>query len=758
MFRRIMLMTVLMTVVLSALSAPPTKKKAAPKRTLTQNVAEFASQNAVTLPRAIEGVRIPSEASFKDTNFSATALEKELASELDRRVKTVPVKDLIRDRELCRQALALDAIRTAGAANLDELAASDPKYAAFMKVFLNDADFMRLYAGAELIPQNSAVGFRVMADIWARDGKSSDFDKRLCAGIAACWGAGPQSERLQRAEQLSRGDGQRSDPVWRYFFFRQSEKAGVLHPNYAHLRPWEIRFIAGNSWDDESLWYLQHRILLPWDQYGSACWAAKYTGASVFGDTIQGPLFSVQTPRWMGSGESTIVHGGVCGGLSHVGAHAAAARGIPAYTVGQPGHCAYGFRLKRGEWKGGFGGPDGGPHNWIFEGKAPTMTRLMEDAFKDDRLVDHAVLLRAFGRAGSQEAYAQAARVWPHNYNLQREYLQKLKDDGQSVVPHLRVITPAYAKHGFALNALTKPFAQEIEGGLTPERRVKWFLSSHRAIANTPPSWAENDIKPILKEQLQGMDEKTEAEFVGQLFRLYMGGKNDQVLGQLLEWAIENYVAKGRDQVFADAFASVTQSTVADGQVKKGAMKDKNAARKIFAQAIVAAENAKSPIAVNALTDLAEKQGLADGSDPNLKIALPAHEKLISDQGLLSISTTSGWDSPIDHRNVLRPAPGRFHTDKETTNWALVDLGKTYPISTVMVVKNTGNEWRSRHLRVSRSVDGATFFPIDESYDTPNIWTVPGEDQPARWIKVERISDDPEFFHLRNILIFTKEK
>ncbi len=55
---------------------------------------------------------------------------------------------------------------------------------------------------------------------------------------------------------------------------------------------------------------------------------------------------------------------------------AAQAHGIPAYPVGQPGHCAYGaaVRVKRGEWKGGFGGPDGGMHNHIFGGQAPPPT------------------------------------------------------------------------------------------------------------------------------------------------------------------------------------------------------------------------------------------------------------------------------------------------------------------------------------------------------------------------------------------------
>ncbi len=741
-------------VCVSVQAAPRRAASRSSKSKVTQNGGEFAAVNSV--PRAIDGVKIPAAPDFPDSAFSATALQAKLEAAVKEKANE-PVRELLKDKEFCRQVLALDAIRTAGASNLDALAKKDGRYGAFMKAFFADLNFMRLYAGAELIATDSAEGFRVMADIWARDGHDEKFDKRLCAGIAACWGAGPLSEALQYAETLPRGHGNRCDPVWRYFFFKQSARRGVLHPNYRKLRPWEIRFIAGNRWDDESLWWLQHRINLPWDQYHNACWAAKYSGCSVFGETVQGPLYTVQSPMDMGSGECTMLHGGVCGSLSHVGAHAAAAHGIPAYTVGQPGHCAYGYRLVRGNWQGGFGGPHGGPHNWIFKGAAPTMTRLMEDAFAENKVVDTGVVLRAMWRAGVTDAGQMAARLWPHNFNLQREYLQSLKDAGKPLAPHLRKIVSAYNTHGFAFAELMQPFKKEIEAELSPEARVKWFLSLHRAIANTPPSWAAKDVAPLLKEQVVGMDEKTEAEFVGKLFQVYMTGLNDQVFGILLEWSIATYVGNGRDQIFADAFASVADAS-AEGTPTKGAMKDQNAARGIFAKALVAAEKAKSAIAVNALTDLAEKQGLADGCDPGRKLTLPAGERLISDQGLLSISTTSGWDHPIDHRNVLRDAAGQFHTDKETANWALVDLGKNYPISSVLVVKNRGNEWRSKHMRVSRSVDGATFFPLAENENTPGEWLVSGENQPARWIKVERLSDNPDFFHLRNILIFTKEQ
>ena len=736
--------------------------------TLTQNDAEFFLSGKV--PRAVEGIALPPERTFSSAKADCAKMESRLASLIAAKPRSTPLKTLVKDRDFCRNAMALDAIRRAGAANLDALAAKAPKYAAFIRTFLSDPDFLRLYASAGLVPSDTAEGFRVMADIWARDGQSPDFDKRLAAGIAACWGAGPQSDRLQYCETLGTDDGDRCDPVWRYFFFRDGEKKGLLHPGYKNLKPWEIRFIAGNSWSDESLWYLRHRINLPWDGYDEACNAVRYAGYSPFGATVQGALYWVQAPAWMGAAQKAVVHGGVCGALSHTGAHAAAAHGIPAYTVGQPGHCAYAYRPERGKWIGGNAGPDGNPHNWIFPGVAPTMTRLMERAFGDDKLVDRCVLLLALWRLKVPGAGAYLAKAWPHNAHVQEEFLKNLKATGGKVSEHFeKILLPAYAEHGFALYRLSQPFEDDIVRELGREGLAKWRLSVHGAIAGTPPSWAAKDTGKIVEEQIAGMGEAAETAYVGKLFGVYAGAKNDQAFGGLLEWAIERYVKSGREATFGRLFEYASEglkAAAAKAQAKakatKGAPADSSAggdadsARKAFGGAIIAAENARSPIAVNALTDLAEKKGLSDGWDPGKKIKMPSGERLVSDRGFLTISTTSVWDRPVDHRNVLRDAPGRFHTDREPLNWAIVDLGSERSVGTVIIVKNSGWESRSKHMRILRSVDGATFLPVAESEDTPSEWRVQCGGQRARWIKVERISAAGDYFHLRNILVFEK--
>ena len=65
--------------------------------------------------------------------------------------------------------------------------------------------------------------------------------------------------------------------------------------------------------------------------------AHPYRGYNAFGDTVQGPMYYMPFKGTFGSdAEMAIEVGGVCGSLSHVGAAAAIASGIPAMTMGEP--------------------------------------------------------------------------------------------------------------------------------------------------------------------------------------------------------------------------------------------------------------------------------------------------------------------------------------------------------------------------------------------------------------------------------------
>jgi len=101
----------------------------------------------------------------------------------------------------------------------------------------------------------------------------------------------------------------------------------------------------------ESQVWLRDNVKLPIQRYRSACWQVPYRGYNCFGDSVQTWKyyfpFEGSFPSFT---EMTRFVGGVCGRLSGYGAAAAVANGIPATTMGEPGHCAYAVRLARGKW------------------------------------------------------------------------------------------------------------------------------------------------------------------------------------------------------------------------------------------------------------------------------------------------------------------------------------------------------------------------------------------------------------------------
>ena len=702
------------------------------------------------------------------------SLEKGLLAQIEKNAAGKNASDIYKDKELLSLLTLVDILQTTGSKNLTELTQKEKKYIPFFNAFFNDLDWMQLYLQAGLIPKDKAVSLRVLGDIWLAHGKDADFKTylSLATGTAAAWGEGNFSPRLQAGESDTTGG--KCDPVWRYNFFKEAHKAGKLHTNFINLKPWEIRFVSGGTWDDASLEYLQNTINIPPRRYGWACWRAEYTGTSEFGESIQGPLFYTPWNKEIGQAQKTVEHGGVCGALSHVGHTAAAARGIPSYPVGQPGHCAYGFRLERGKWEGGFGGPDGGPHNAIFPGPAPTSTRLMEEAFKDDDKVDvgykTASIAKIMGQLGqtktAKSAWKQSLRMLPHNMFLQQEFQDfALNNDlytPEEWYTYATQLLAVHKTHGFAaLETLKKILPKALEGA-SDEKKLEWFAMVQEALAQTPISWAV-DITPILQEQKSSLDDIKSGElYLANLLNTHMNIGDGSNFGKVLEWAIENYVNSGQGEAFSRSFSTaVAQSGSSENKTDSSddATKQKqDKMRDAFGKAIVAAENARSLSAVRAISDAAkEYQRDSYNAPTEAQLNLP-EGKLVSDKGFLRLSTSSNWDSPCDHLNVLSLKGGAFHTDNEEKPEVIVQLAEPANVSSLLIVKNHGNEWRTKKMKISRSTDGATWYEMAATEDMPSQWRIDFPDAPAaKWIKIESMPKEKTPLHLSRILVFEKK-
>lgn len=143
----------------------------------------------------------------------------------------------------------------------------------------------------------------------------------------------------------------------RFAYYFTSYQAGKLNNLFDEMKYWETRIVTGcaasSSWGSpQSLKWQRDNVNLPVEGYPGAMGQVAYRLFNVAGDGVfndacyTGPLkkYTDYATAWQ---HREI--GGVCGALSHYGAFAALAHGIPAMPMGEPGHCAFTVRIGN-EW------------------------------------------------------------------------------------------------------------------------------------------------------------------------------------------------------------------------------------------------------------------------------------------------------------------------------------------------------------------------------------------------------------------------
>lgn len=700
-------------------------------------------------------IAMPSKARAALEKGDYAAVQKALITNIKGR-KNLPLEN----RQVMGICMVLEMLRCTSPDVLTAYAAESKSKAAFLREFLADGEWLELYLGCGLVPYHSRVGIDVLYRIWRED-KGKVKNKKLAVALASVWGGG----EIWKTPPVQLLNPNRYNPVRRYRFFCEQEKKGLLHKNYPNLRPWELRFVVGNpgqDWDDASYEYAARTIQIPWDKYDWACWSATYTGVSKFGDSVQGGYYNLPFSE-ISWAESTLRSGGVCGAMSHLGAVAAMAHGIPAYTCGQPGHCAYAVRPERGKWIGGFGGPDGGMHNYIFGNKAPTSYRLMETVFGDDEGITRAYLksycARAWEAAGEKEkavdAWREALAISPLHPFFRAELHRLLKEQGMSApecYDYLAHTMPLYQGHGVAAMEMTQDL-QELIKAFSEEQRMEIFTMQHKALSTTPSSWAVKPADLVQKQADMMLDFKSREKFLARVFSIHMNAEDATTFGQLLEWAVKTYVSTGSAgaRIFNNAFAAAaasgdTSAPMSEERARKMAS--------IYGKAIFAAEEARSAAAFKALTAGAARLGSNPPEYPALKEAAGMPGKPLP-AILFRQSTTSPWDTPVWHSGVPTLRGGKCHTAKEARPNFIVEL--EHPtFLTGCIIRKTGNGGRMPRATVYTSSDGATWFKQAESGNVPYEWSVRfPEGTSGKWVKLEFDNgDSPNFAHISHFVIY----
>ncbi|MBR5330412.1 MAG: hypothetical protein IKV13_02885 [Akkermansia sp.] len=671
-----------------------------------------------------------------------------------------------KDAEAVHLGMLHELIRVTGSEVMTAYAAEDKEKCEFLEKFVTDAEWLELYMTCGLVPWQKKTGVDVLYRIWVEE-KGKVQNKALAVALASCWGGGETWQKPAIETALPN----KFNPVRRYKFFQKQEKKGLLHPNYPNLKPWELRFVVANpgqDWDDASYEFAAKAINLPWDKYGIACWAATYTGTSKFGDSVQGGAYNLPyaNESWA---EATLRNGGVCGAMSHLGAVAAMAHGIPAYTCGQPGHCAYAVRTERGKWVGGFGGPDGGMHNMIFGHQAPTSYNLMEAVFADDKKVARAYrksfcarALEAIGKdAEAEKMWGSALKDSPlHPFFRAPLHALMLK---RGVTPDechdylVKEMLPHYDGHGVAAMNAAADLA-EVVNQLPEKKLLHIYKLEQEALATTPSSWAVK-LDELVQKQAESLQKDSARQtYLTDMFTAHMQKGDGTTFGQLLEWAVKTYVATEEgSKLFNKAFAKAAESAGGGAGASGESAEERNKKMQTaYNKAIVAAAQARSAPAFQALT-----KGALALSTPDYK-ADPL-QKMGELKGkpakgvLMRISTTSNYDAPMLHAGIMTPEGGKCHTAKEQTPTFIVELQKPGHTTGCIIRKTNGNEGRMKKAVVSTSEDGATWFKRAEIDNMPKEWVARFPDGTrAKWVKLEFENAHPDFAHISHFVTFTR--
>lgn len=548
----------------------------------------------------------------------------------------------------------------------------------------------------------------------------------------------------------------------RYRYFRDSRKAGKLHPIFDTLETWEKRFVVsagGNGgwagdggWGEQSLVWLRDHVKLPVKDYTGACWQAPYRLENVFGDSIHGSKYYAPFDHMIHA-ERVREVGGVCGSLSHYGATAARANGIPAITMGEPGHCAYAVRTKRGEWTPAYSlSWERGLHTSLW-GRTWTQLVLQEKVLGEKYAADRSSLhlwqahaLKTTNPDLADKAYKLALAAQPLDQPVWLEYVAWLKDSRKLDALQWKKVhdeaLAALATYPEAAWDVVKLVEAAMIKDVPQDERIPFLLTFHNAIANQkgPVMW---DLPKALDEQAKLLGNPAqELEFFEQVVTLQ--AKSESWLAPVVAWGSERF-GKGGDTRWFEALGRGL-STGTGGVAG-------DATRKALRPAILAAAATGNIDAFQALAKV-----VSNSDAPKLPALEPFPGELLSSGGLIRLSTTSNWDAPESHAGVLEEKGGRLHTDSEVHPHVIVRLAKLGELSGIVVADtSTGyNASRIVPIKVSVSEDGQSWQEVFRSEKPGGPWRIPleGKVPRAAWVKVERDDDRKEVFHLAAVHVY----
>ena len=638
--------------------------------------------------------------------------------------------------------------KSVGVETIAELRSTDDGAAFLDAIEHNDVWMHQLLDSGPVENGHMVVPF--LASLWQADPslESSDVHRSMATACGLSLGMqGDSADGLAMAE--------------RYEWFRDSWDDGLLNIGYGDLTTFERRFLAsGLQWTNmttiDALEHLRDHIQIPRQRYTGAAWYAPYRGHNAFGDSVQGSMYYKPfRGAWDNDAEMAIEVGGVCGALSHVGAASAIASGIPAMTMGEPGHCAYAVQTSPHTWQPAYSlSWKRGLHTNVTRSTWPSLElsqRAMADQSKIRIARDaqrKALWLEAEGDTQNADAaWRSACRTNPLDETLWRDYAQ-------------------FGGRNDVSGIWWKRFRNDLQAALLPDHpEPTWHLLQNHVYPGLLASAGPTSHRRAFNAYLAALDGwgpvrwNIEGAFNWAWKRAKAPATKQAFLNDTLAQLIDDsalaapFVAWAQDKSkdspkLAAAFEkSLLEQAGGEGDGRQAVLKQM--ARTMLPAAADEHDLETFQRIGRAATALYEpRKSLADS---NIKAF---DGELLSSGGALRIYKPGNrWDSPEKHWGVLEEHGGWFHTDNGDMPWFEVELPGYGHLSGVVLESRNGHPSRAKGVRVLVSEDREQWTQVGV---TPNGHTVQRIDLSdtnprAKFVRFER---DGQCLHYHRILIY----
>ncbi len=521
----------------------------------------------------------------------------------------------------------------------------------------------------------------------------------------------------------------------RFVYYYSSYKEGKLNVLFEDLQYWDMRLVTGcmepgqTSWGSvRSMTWQRDNVRLPAEGYLGACYQIAYRLVNVAGDSVHGGDYLAPVLKYTNDTKAWAHReiGGVCGALSHFGAYGALATGIPAITMGEPGHCAMTVRVngqwQKGNsifWQHGLHKTFWGEHAWDF---LVLMQKLYEDrhvTLASDQMVALGDVLSARRKTlAASRCYENAVSAQPLNWPAWLRCLGYLKfkdpkNGAKWTEMHDQTLeTLATEYHHVAATLLSKYVYPSLFEQVTDRRTLNKMFDAFFAKCKT---YGNNrwDISPLLDAQMSSCTSEDEKfAYMKDALHTLMG--NPAYAGAVLSWGLDVTSSMKNNEEVQDKFTDLIIRSLSKASTSR---KDMDATWAALGEAINAAAGNGDRKTFQAVGKLAFRK--CKKNFPKNKFRFrPLPGKIVSQTGLITTKTemSGGGDAKAClHWGVLQKhggsMPCKFGGQGDNI---VVQMEKTSLVNGVVCIFD--KELRTdRDFVIDVSEDGQNWTPVSKA-------------------------------------------